>query len=254
MAMRVLIVIAHANDNGLSSSHRLASAAESALVEDGHEVRVVDLIKCGFDRCATKSDFTRFPLKDFDYEGSHVKTNDNLIKDISDQQQNVLWCTHMIVVGPMWFYRYPSCFYSYTERVFCDSFGYTPTEFGDNGPLKGRKVMCVITLGGFESSYVPGGPLTTIENILYHVTRGHFSYCGMTCLRTQVFYECTQFKSLFDNPEIMDKWKKAVKNLDKRPIIPFGDGVTNVGEGNKNEGHILSSLKDLTLDEAIAAV
>ncbi|KAK8853858.1 hypothetical protein M9Y10_016401 [Tritrichomonas musculus] len=253
--MKVLILLAHANDNGLSSSHRLTNAARDALIEDGHEVRVVELIKCGFDKCATKKDFTSFPLKDFDYENSHIETNDNLINEIVEQQKNVQWSTHIIVIGPMWFYRYPACFYAYADRVFCNQFAYTPTDFGEtNGPLRGRKAMCVITLGGFESTYLPSGPQTTIENIMYHVTRGLFSYCGIKCLRSQAFYECTQFKSPFDSDKILDKWKKAIKNLDKRPLIPFGDAETPVGEGNPNEGHVLSGLNDLSLDEAINSI
>lgn len=250
--MRVLILIAHANANGLSTSHRLAKSAEEALIESGNEVRVVDLVTCGFDKVATRDDFTKVPNPDhFDYEGSHMKGNENLIPEIRKQQEHVTWCTHLIVIGPMWFYRYPATFYAWTERVLNDSFGYTPTQFAARGPLKGKKAMCVITLGGFESSYVPTGPLTTIEGILYHVTRGHFSYCGMTCLRSQAFYECSQDHSLCDSPEIVAKWKQAVKNLDQRPELPFGDGVTPCGEGALNEGQRLGGLGDYTLDEAI---
>lgn len=252
--MKVLILIAHANSNGLSTSHRLAKAAEEALLEDNHEVRVVDLVKCGFDKVATIDDFTSLPRPDhFDYENSHMKGNENLIQAIRDQQAHVTWCTHIMVFGPMWFYRYPATFYAWTERVLNDSFGYTPTEFVATGPHRGKKAMCVITLGGFEAWYVPSGPLTTIENLLYHVTRGHFSYCGMTCLRSQVFYECSQDKSPCDEPEMVAKWKQAVKNLDRRPEIPFGDGITPCGEGNLNEGQRIAGIPDYTLDEAIAA-
>jgi putative NADPH-quinone reductase len=248
--MRVLVLIAHANAKGQSTAHRLAAAAESALLEDGHEVRVVDLVHCGFDKVATIDDFTSVPHPEhFDYETSHVPSNDNLVALIREQQAHVLWSTHIMVMGPIWFYRYPAAFYAYTERVLNSYFGYTAEEFGKSGPLRGRKVMCVATLGGYASTYAPAGPQTTIENIMYHVTRGHFSYCGMTCLRCQAFYQCTQDASPCDDPAVVEKWKAAVKNLDRRPEIPSLDGAVGV----RNEGHIMSDLADLSLDEAIAA-
>jgi putative NADPH-quinone reductase len=248
--MRVVVLIAHANAKGQSTAHRLAAAAESALLEDGHEVRVFDLVHCGFDRVATVADFTLVARPEhFDYETSHVPSNDNLISLIREQQAQVLWSTHVVVIGPIWFYRYPATFYAYTERVLNSHFGYTAEDFAKSGPLRGRKVMCVATFGGFASTYTPDGPQTTVENILYHVTRGHFGYCGMTCLRSQAFYECTQDASPCDAPAVLEKWKRAVKNLDRRPVIPFLDAAV----GLRNEGHIMSDLADLSLDAAIAA-
>ena len=249
--MRVLILIAHANEE-FSTSHRIAKLTEEALIESNHEVRVVDLKKIGFDKVASQSDFTHVSRPDhFDYETSHVATNDNLIDEIVEQQKNVVWCTHIIVIGPMWFYRYPAIFYAYFERVFCDSFAYTSTQFCSNAPLKGRKAMCVITLGGFPTTYMPSGPQTTVEGILYHVTRGNFSYCGFDCYRSQAFYQCMQDRAEIDDPMIAAKWKKAVQNLEKRPLIPFGNGVSNVAPGEMNEGQRICGLCDYTLDEAI---
>jgi putative NADPH-quinone reductase len=252
--MRVLILICHANHNEASTAHRLASRAQDALLEDHHEVRVVDLVKLGFNRVATAMDFTSLPKPDlFDYEGSHIPGNENLIQEIRDQQLHVTWCTHLIIVGPMWYYRYPACFYAWAERVLNDSFGYTVKNFGPTGPLKGRKVLCVITLGTSESLYKVDGPLTTVEGILYHVTRGHFGYVGMTSLRSQAFYDCRQDKSPCDEPDIVEKWKLAIKNLDSRPELDLGDATTPCGSGNLNEGQRICGLSDLSLDDAIKA-
>ena len=253
VSMRVLIIIAHANDQ-FSTSHKIAKLAEEALLEDDNEVRVVDLLKVGFDKVASKKDFTHIESSDyFDYETSHSQYNDNLVDEIVTQQENVKWCTHMIVVGPMWFYRYPAIFYAYFERVFCLNFAYTRASFGVSAPLRGRKVMCVVTLGGLESTYLPTGPMTTVEGILYHVTRGSFGYCGFTCLRSQAFYGCSRGACACDSPDVAAKWKRAVRNLDRRPQIPLGDGETAVGEGAQNEGQACCGLRDLTLDEAISA-
>lgn len=211
-------------------------------------------MKLGFDRVASRADFTSVPRPDhFDYETSHVPANDNLCAEIAEQQQNVLWCTDMIVIGPMWFYRYPAIFYAYFERVFCDSFAYTATRFCGNAPLAGRRAMCVITLGGLPSTYAPHGPQTTVEGLLYHVTRGNFGYCGFDCYRSQVFYQCTQDRSEIDDPLIAEKWKQAVRSLERRPLIPFGDGVSDVPSGDLNEGQRICGLRDYDLDEAIKA-
>ena len=55
--MKVLLVIAHVDPNRQATAYRLANAANEALVAAGNEVKTVDLIHEGFDRCATPDDF-----------------------------------------------------------------------------------------------------------------------------------------------------------------------------------------------------
>lgn len=249
--MKVLILIAHADPNSTTSSHKLAKAAEEALLEDHHEVKVVDLVKEGFDRVATKDDFVKFNHPErFNYINECADAS-NLTQIVRDQQELVRWSTHIIVVGPIWYLRYPATFYAWFERVFTMNFSFRFDEKGNKiTTLDGRKVLLAVTTGDGAEYYSVEGSHTTMENILYTTSVGHFGYCRFTLLRSQIFYQFAEL-SPEKQQEIINKWKLAVKNIDNRPLLPFNGDKRE--PGSKNDGEILSVLPDLTLEEAIAA-
>ncbi|OHS95389.1 quinone reductase [Tritrichomonas foetus] len=252
--MKVLILIAHVDPICQSSAHRIAAATKEALLEDNHEVRVVDLIREGFDRCASAYDFVSLkrPTK-FNYltEGGQ----DNLVQIIKTQQDHVRWCTHIIIVGPMWFFRYPACFAAYFERVWTYGFAYDCFRSGPPGLLEGKTVLCTMTTGGGAHEYSVEGPTTTLETILYPVTVGHFSFCGCKVLRSQGFYK---FRHEEDSEETLKKWKLAVKNIQNRPELPVKfykgqkEGKAYINNG-QNDGNVLSGLADFTFEDGINA-
>ena len=247
--MKVLVVIAHCDPGCTTSSHKIAKATEEALLEQGNEVKVVDLVKCGFDKTASAGDLIKVQNPErFSYL-KECGNNENLIPLIREHQDLVRWCTHLIVVGPMWFFTYPATFHAWFERVFTMGFAFGPKgpdgkDFG--GIIEGKTALLVMTTGDNAEAYSPEGPLTSLECILYPISFGHFAYCGFRVLRSQGFFAPT-----LANDEELAKWKLAVKNLEHRPELVFSTKPKH--EGEPNNGALMAAIPCYTLDEAIAA-
>ncbi|KAK8836018.1 NAD(P)H dehydrogenase (quinone) activity protein [Tritrichomonas musculus] len=240
--MKVLILIAEGNFDGKSNAYTLAYAAENALTQEGNEVRVVDLCKKGFNETASFKDLNQHDNSNFNFLYASADSQ-NLGCNIQEQQENIKWCTHIIVCGPIWWHGLPSSFYCYFERVFTLGFGYTLEYRLDKGYFKDKKVMIAVTTGAQISFYTRGGYFP-LEATLYPITAGHFGYCGFQIMRSQGFH----FVKHALSDEIIEKWKKAIVNLDNRPILellPPGEGPSNIER--------FAQLPDYTLDDAIAA-
>ncbi|OHT05585.1 Flavodoxin-like fold family protein [Tritrichomonas foetus] len=240
--MRVLILVAHGSFDGKSNSHRLAHAAQDALTAAGHEARVVDLAKAGFNTAASMDDCIKIneSAPRFEYI-SNCANPENLKPNVLEQQENIKWCTHVIVCAPIWFHTLPSTFFCYYERVFTSNFAFDDEHTLARGFFTDKKVMICATAGG-SKIYFSRESHFPLEATLYPVHVGHFYYSGFQIMRSQCFYET--WGDLSD--EIMEKWKKAVLNIDKRPILPIQPrGHT------ESDIEVFARLPDYSLDDAI---
>lgn len=240
--MKVLIIIAHADLDGKSNAHKLAHTAEESLKGAGHEVRVIDLVKKGFNVSASKDDFAHDESNrsHFDYMGNSGDPK-NLKPCVLEQQENIRWCTHIIVCAPIWWHGLPSSYYCYFERVFTMNFAFDDTHTLGNGIFKDKKVMFAVTAAG-SAIYYSRASHFPLEATLYPVHVGHFYYCGFQIMRSQGFYDV--YDQIPD--EQIEKWKKAVLNLDKRPVLPIQPrGHT------ESDIEVYARLPDYTLDDAI---
>jgi NAD(P)H dehydrogenase (quinone) len=113
---------------------------------------------------ASPADFLIVPEGRFSY--GRLQTLDNLIPAIREQQANLLWATHVIVLGPIWFYRFPANLYAYEDRVFTAGWAYNFGVPYEGLALYGRKVLFVITTGAPADFYSHGGPLMSIDGLL----------------------------------------------------------------------------------------
>jgi putative NADPH-quinone reductase len=241
-----LFVISHPDLKGQSTSHQLANAAKAALTSAGHQVRVVDLIRAGFNVGASPSDFVNVP-GDKRLSYAELQTPDNISASIKEQQANVDWASHVIVFGPIWFYRYPASFSAYTERVFTPGWAYDMELPREKLGLYGKKILFVMTTGGPSEFYAHAGPLTSLEGLLYTTT---FAYYGMgfQVYRSQGVWQSAVIpKEAF--AEVVRKFTRALLNLEKRPLLPFADPAKKAGV---DELQVFAELANIELDEAIA--
>lgn len=206
--MRVLIVIAHEDSSKKSTSHRIAKASQESLISHGHEVRIVDLFNDGFNKIPTTKPISF----------GEVGVAQDVEPEVAKHQKDVEWCTHYILIGPIWNYSLPSVFYAYYERVFRIGWACDLGAFNEKGLLRGRKAMLVVTCGGGLDEYDVHGEIGTVEALMAPVTLGKLRYVGFEVLRTQAFYGCLPLE---DEEEKMRKWKEIVANLDSRPRLPI---------------------------------
>jgi NAD(P)H dehydrogenase (quinone) len=243
--MRVLILISHGDYDGKSNSHLLAQSADEALRAAGNETRVIDLVKIGFGKASARSDFKTEIEADRFSPHANAAVPGNLIPEIVEQQSNITWATHVIVIGPVWYHGLPSPFYAYYERVFTMGFSFGPGRCWETGFFNDKKVMIVVTAAAPSPLYTRSGGYP-LEGMLYPVHAGHFRYNGFQIVRSQGFYGIGG-TDLID-AETIEKWKKAIVKLDKRPLLPFQPA----GDKAESDLEILCRIPDLSLEEAAA--
>jgi hypothetical protein len=105
--------------------------------------------------------------------------------------------------------------------------------------------MIVVTAAAPGRLYTRAGGFP-LEEMLFPVHAGHFRYNDFRIVRSQGFYGI--FGTALVDPETIEKWKLAVVNLDKRPLLEFQSG-----EHEESDLERFARLPNLTLDEAIAA-
>jgi putative NADPH-quinone reductase len=235
------LIVAHPDATGVSTSHRIAKGANDALLAAGNEVRVVDLIHTPFNTGASAADFLAVPPGKFKYEANQAP--DNLIPAIREQQAILEWATHVVVIGPMWYFHYPACLYSWFERVFTISWACSEdySKKREDYVLYGKKVLFVITIGAPIGYYSHGGSITSLEAVLYSTTYS-FSYCGFTIVRSQAVPPPTE-----EVPDQVPNAVRAIVNIDKRPVLPFKDPAKPDG---LDEIEVFVQLPNLTLEQA----
>ena len=215
--MKVLIVIAHIDPNKAAASYRIANAAKESLLAAGNEVKVTDLIAEGFDKVATTADFKTVHNKDGHFAYLENQAHDNLIDTILKQQELITWCNHLLVIGPMWYYRYPACLYSWVERVFTSGFACDNEHEMEDSLLKGRKVTCIITTAA-GGDYYSTKAFSGIDGLLY-ATTFQFRYVGFIATRTLGFWDANSKDPNYEKGW-MEKFRKAIVNLDNWPLLP----------------------------------
>jgi NAD(P)H dehydrogenase (quinone) len=243
--MRVLILIAHGDYDGKSNAHLLAQSADEALRAAGNETRVVDLVKVGFGKASSKSDFKTEIKADRFSSLANGAAPDNLVPEIVEQQSKITWASHVIVVSPVWYHGLASPFYAYYERVFTMGFSFASGKCWENGFFKDKKVMIVVTAAAPASLYTrPNG--FPLEGMLYPVHAGHFRYNGFQIVRSQGFYGLPGTQLI--DAQTIEKWKRAVVKLDKRPLLPFQTGDAKT----ESDLEIHCRIPDLSLEDAAA--
>ena len=215
--MKYLILIAHADPKSDSSAHKLAAEAKKTLLEQNHEVRVVDLVKEGFKENASADDFVDIGTGRFSYGG--LQKRENLCKTIRDQQANLEWCECLLVFAPIWFYTLPACFLSFMQRVLTNGWGYDFSIPREKLALYGRKAMLVITAGAGPECYSHLGEYQSLEGMLYQTTYCLHG-CGFDVKRTFPVYYASELKPE-DFAERAKKAAKAVAEISSRPSLPF---------------------------------
>jgi putative NADPH-quinone reductase len=240
---KYVLLVVHPDTTGQSTSHRIAKATNEALLAAGNEVRIVDLIQTPFNAGGSASDFISVPPGRFIYQDNQAPGN--LIPAIREQQATLEWSTHVIVIGPIWFYRYPAALYAWVERVWTVGWAYDFSKKYEELTLFGRKALFVITTGAPGEFYSHGGPLTSLDGLLYATTYPFFA-CGFTVYRSQGVWLAGKLDEAAAAAQI-EKTVKAILKIEKRPVLPFRDPGKPQGS---DDVEAFAKLANIELDEA----
>ncbi|MFW5415763.1 NAD(P)H-dependent oxidoreductase [Nocardiopsis sp. CNT-189] len=187
--MRVLWVFAHPEPRSLNGSLRDAGVA--ALREHGHEVRESDLYAMGWDPVVRAADYGHDPAERLDVGAASERAlREGLLSpDVVAEQEKLAWSDTVVVQFPLWWYGLPAILKGWFDRVFVKGFAFglhdpvtgRAMRYGE-GPLEGRRVLPVVTIGARESSIGPRGVNGDLEQLLFPLTHGTLWYTGMAPL------------------------------------------------------------------------
>ncbi|WP_321965280.1 NAD(P)H-dependent oxidoreductase [Paraburkholderia sp. J7] len=138
-----LIVVAHPVEDSFTMSVTRAYLGE--LVRMGHDVRVHDLYRMGFDPVLSAQELT-------EQSDAHIRMADVVIA-----QKDVLAADVVTVIYPLWWMAMPAMMKGYVDRVFSRGFAYETQPDGVHGLLAGRRAVVVTVSAAPLASFVEDG-------------------------------------------------------------------------------------------------
>ena len=171
--MRVLVMLVHPRRDSFCG--QLTDNIVVGLQDAGHEVKIGDLYREGFQPAFSEEDYAQFddrPMPD----------------DVLREQARVEWSEGMIFVMPIWWYQFPAMFKGWIDRVFSEHWAYEyRTAFDrDNSRLGWRKTLIVASAGGSPRTFTKYGYDQGLQTLW---DTGIWGYCGFRDIRTQFFYQ-----------------------------------------------------------------
>ncbi|WP_158527259.1 NAD(P)H-dependent oxidoreductase [Pelagibaculum spongiae] len=132
--LRVLVVIAHPDPDSLCQAAK--TTACQALLQQGHQVKELDLYKNGFD-----------PSLPLDAYKKHY-TPDN-ITPVAEEVAQLQWAQALVVIYPVWWMSAPAIFKGWLDRVWLPEIASTFTDSGTIVPLltEIKKIVFINTYG-----------------------------------------------------------------------------------------------------------
>lgn len=199
--MKYLIVYAHPEPKSLTGY--LKDRAVEGLLAAGHEVEVSDLYKMKWKAVADADDFLPgTPGVDpsrLDYEAASREAfaGGSQSRDITEEQQKLLWADAVILHFPIWWYGMPAILKGWIDRVYAYGFAYGVGPHGGpqwgkrfgEGTLEGRRAMVTMIVGGRMAHYGPRGVNGAMDDLLWPIQHGVLFYPGFEVVPPTVLYE-----------------------------------------------------------------
>jgi putative NADPH-quinone reductase len=136
--MRLLLVACHPDPTSYGAA--LRRAAEQALREAGHEVRVIDLYAEGFD-----------PVLALDERLSYLTDTARNIAGVAGHVEALRWADGWVAIYPTWFYGPPAMLKGWLERVWLPGVAFTVARARKRtigGELRNIRCFVGITTSG----------------------------------------------------------------------------------------------------------
>ena len=186
------ILILNANPVKGSFCEAIAKRYYDEAISAGHEARILHIGEVDFNPSLYGGYKFETPIEDL----------------LKEQQQNILWCEHLVIVTPNWWSGVPAIFKGFIDRVFLPhfAFAYKPNGMVE-GLLKGRSARVFITQDSpkFWSRCIVGDPLWKM------LKKGTLSFCGIKPVNRTIF--CIVRKS---DDKQREKWLDETAKLAKK--------------------------------------
>lgn len=138
MGKRILIMQGHPDADHPHFGTALEQAYCEGAERDGHEVRLIRVGALDLPLLKSKRD----------YEQGEIPP------PVAEAQVAMRWCSHLVVIFPLWLGDMPALFKGFLEQVFRPGFGMEilPEGKGWKKLLKGRSARITVTMGSRHRS------------------------------------------------------------------------------------------------------
>jgi NAD(P)H dehydrogenase (quinone) len=187
--MNVLIVYAHHEPTSFGAA--MLDAARRGLLDAGHTVEVSDLHAMAFDPVSDRRNFRTVAdanRLDQQAEESFASRHDGFAMDVRAEIDKLRRADLLVFVFPIWWLSMPAIMKGWVDRVFALGVVYGGGRYFDNGVMKGRRAMCVVSVGGAAKDYDESGRYAPIDTVLYPIHRGILQFTGYEVLPPFVAY------------------------------------------------------------------
>jgi NAD(P)H dehydrogenase (quinone) len=179
--MNVLIVYAHHEPTSFTSA--MKNLAIGVLTEQKHNIVVSDLYGQGFNPTAQKWDFVTTSGEHFNYmlEQRHAARLDLAFSpDILGEIQKIQAAELILFVTPLWWFSVPAILKGWFDRVLAMGVTWDGGKIYENGMLRGKQAMIIVSGGGPVDYYKSDGKhKASPGQILHHVNHGTLAFCGL---------------------------------------------------------------------------
>lgn len=133
MGKRIVIIQGHPDAESSHFGTALERAYHEGAEAADHEVRVIRVAALDFPLLRSKQDFEQGQVP----------------PAIAEAQEAIHWCSHLVIVFPLWLGDMPALLKAFLEQVFRPGFGMEilPEGKGWKKRLKGRSSRIVVTMG-----------------------------------------------------------------------------------------------------------
>ncbi len=211
--MNILYIFAHPEPKSFNSAMR--ETAIKTLEDNSNNVRVSDLYSMGFKAVLDQDDFLQRKNTDIFnpfLEQMTAGKEGTFSEDIITEMEKIKWADFLIFQFPIFFTGMPAIMKGWIDRVFAAGFAFSPVKqrVYENGLLKGKKVMMVISTGAEEEWYSADGKHGDINELLKYITHCTFEYVGMDVHDTHFVFGAGKMSAERVNEEL----KRYVQRLD----------------------------------------
>lgn len=217
--MHALIVLAHPEEHSFSAA--MARTAAEALTNAGWTVDLDDLAREGFHAEASRDDLAEVPsdeLVQLMYAQETATATTGYSRAVADQMRRLQAADLLLTVFPFWWFAPPAQMKGWFDRVFANGVGYGHNPY-DDGPLKGKRALAAVAIGGDQEMYGPTGRSGDIHALLNPVLHGTFGYAAMDVLAPFLVFEADGHDDAYRAAELARLRERLAGIADEAPIV-----------------------------------
>lgn len=192
--MKILIINGHPYRDSLSI--KIAKAYKKGAEKVGHDVKLTNLFELDFDPILHSGYHKIQPLE----------------KDLLLQQERIKWCSHLILVTPVWWMNVPALLKGFFDRILLPGFAFRYKKIIGGiaipkGLLKGRTATVIYTQGAPKIL-----PLILYGDSFWKtIKRGTLGFCGFSSIKRIVVPDADKM-----DKKTQKKWLFKIEKIGQR--------------------------------------